>query len=737
MSAKGIMGLMLFLSASCPAETDHLPQTADQAREALLHNVRMINSGGAPGVVLCISPNAFPVVGATCGRSVQPVAAACFYGYGRVLAVGHPSFYTEEGTSKADTAAFIKNSIRWLGQGKSSVAVYKNGLAAKALKGLTDVAVQEITSLDVLSSFPVLAVYPDSLKPDEIERVRAFITAGGGLLASGIGWGWLQVSGGKSLATENLFNRLLGPAGLLITGDMAGRTAPDGYLSKSPLPSGVNACEAIALASSGKVSDKALLRQISHTLCAVKSALPPQESSLSRALDVLMNVPEASKIPSPTTPLTAADIPARLAFIQHQAAWRAKPFDAWPAHPAAAVYPGLPPVGTPRGCRILSINLDIPRWHGTGLFAVAGDPITVDIPNGAEKLGLKLRIGSTTCDNTRHDDWFRAPKVDLEVPLKTRHVTVTSPFGGLLYVIVPAKADSSERTIKVTLRNACQAAWFKEGRDSLSVWQTSIRNSPAPWAELESGKIILAVPANVIRTLDNPSALLAFWERVADQDATLASIPTQRRSAERFCSDAQLCAGWMHAGYPIMIPNVTAKDLIHLDTLKTTGDWGFFHELGHNHQNGDWTFDGTGEVTVNFFTLCDLERICGIPPRQTRMGKDDIQQSVLKWAANGKRHDDWRRDPFLALETFVRIQQVYGWRAFEKLFAEYHTLPDEKRPKNDSEKRDQWAIRLSRITGQNIATIFEAWHIPLSEDARQTCSRYPVPVDPRLFENVL
>jgi hypothetical protein len=130
---------------------------------------------------------------------------------------------------------------------------------------------------------------------------------------------------------------------------------------------------------------------------------------------------------------------------------------------------------------------------------------------------------------------------------------------------------------------------------------------------------------------------------------------------------------------------------------------------------------------VNFFTLYDLEHICGTPPRQTRMGEPGIQKQVRKWVAAGKPHDEWCREPFLALETFVRLQQAYGWKAFEALFAEYRALPKEERPKNDAEKRDQWATRLSRITGQNIAAVFDAWNIPLSDTARQACSKYPRP----------
>ena len=64
-------------------------------------------------------------------------------------------------------------------------------------------------------------------------------------------------------------------------------------------------------------------------------------------------------------------------------------------------------------------------------------------------------------------------------------------------------------------------------------------------------------------------------------------------------------------------------------------------------------------------------------------------------------------------------------------------LEQAARPRDDAAKRDQWATRLSRITGHNIAAVFDAWNIPLSDEARRACAQYPKPADPRLFEGVL
>ena len=489
-----IPALILTLAFSLHAWA--LPPAHEEARSDLLRGVGTVDSGGVPGTVLCVGTNAFPVVGAKCGEAVQPVIAACFYGNGRVVAAGHPSFYHAESVGKVDTAVFIENAVRWLGKGRVEVAVYKNDSAVKALIGIKGLSVRKIDSLDALAGTPVLVANPDDLKPDEVERVRAYITSGGGLLAAGIGWGWQQVTH-KSLVTDNLFNRLMGSAGLLINADYAGRTASDGYLVRFALPDGINAMEALRLAVAGNVTDRAVQKQISQTLCAVMAVLPPGDSQIANGLKILGALPAAAKLPSPKAPLKVGDMPARLTLIQHQTEWRTKPLDPWPAHPAAAVYPGEMPKDTPRGNRTLTVNLSIPRWRGTGLYAAAGEPVTVELPPDAEKLGLKLRIGSTTCDNTRHNDWLRAPKVDVEVPLNSKRVTVSSPFGGLLYVVVPKEIKAPAPTeVKLTIRNACQSVWFKEGRDTLTAWRGKIRAVPSPWAEIESDKIILTVPSD-------------------------------------------------------------------------------------------------------------------------------------------------------------------------------------------------------------------------------------------------
>ncbi len=711
--------------------------TSDQAqdlRAALLKDVRSIECNGIPGVLVCEGEKSFPLVMGKISKAEMPVAVAAQYEKGRIVALGHPDFYSEGAFKKADTAIFMRNAFHWTMHGKPIILVFKNNGVIPALQNLLGANAQVIELKDwsqLSANTGALVGYAEDIPEKEIEHVRSYLKQGGGFMTSAIGWGWMMVSK-KSVKGDSRFNHLLSPAGLYVADGLLDRTSKNGFDIKS-LPAGATVLEALDIATSEK-PDKASLAQASATLCTIKTLLDDNDTStIGRRITSFMKSESANKVPTKKNPVREADIAARLKLIAFQSAWLSKPLQNWAASPAATSYPGTVDKNASREEKTIAINLDVPKWHSTGLFASAGEPVTVTLPPGAETMKLRLRIGATTCDNTRHAQWSRVPKVDIEVPLTTATTTFASPFGGLVYVVVPDPVKADVHTVNVTVGGACKAAWFKVGRDSRAEWE-NIKTAPAPYGEIESNKIILTVPREQLLALADPIALMKYWDDVADLDAKLTAIPATRRYAERLVSDDQLCAGWMHAGYPIMIPNVTAKEIVNLELLKAKGDWGFFHEIGHNHQNHDWTFDGTGEVTVNFFTLYCMEKMCGLPPRQTRM-KNEATRAYTEWIKNGKPYDTWKSDPFLALEMFVRIQQAYGWETFEKLFALYRNLPADQRPKNDLQKRDQWCTRLSSMTGENIASIFDSWNIPISDETRKTCATYPKPKDTRVFTN--
>ena len=79
---------------------------------------------------------------------------------------------------------------------------------------------------------------------------------------------------------------------------------------------------------------------------------------------------------------------------------------------------------------------------------------------------------------------------------------------------------------------------------------------------------------------------------------------------------------------------------------------------------------------------------------------------------------------------YAQMQQAFGWDAYRQVFATYRALPNDERPKNDDEKRDQWLVRFSRTVGRNLGPFFDAWGIPTSKAARDTIADLPVWMPP-------
>jgi hypothetical protein len=181
----------------------------------------------------------------------------------------------------------------------------------------------------------------------------------------------------------------------------------------------------------------------------------------------------------------------------------------------------------------------------------------------------------------------------------------------------------------------------------------------------------------------------------------------------------------MHAGYPIMTHLDATERFVDFGRLSTKGDWGMFHELGHNHQRREWTFDGAVEVTCNLFSLYLQDRLCSDPEFHRAFRPEIVRREELRYVAAGRRFDVWKQRPFTALIMYRQLQEGFGWDAFKRVFAEYRALPEAERPRTDAERRDQWMVRFSRSVGRNLGPFFVHWGVPTSDAARAGIADLP------------
>lgn len=398
------------------------------------------------------------------------------------------------------------------------------------------------------------------------------------------------------------------------------------------------------------------------------------------------------------------------------------PADNVVAHPAADDFPGKPAVN-PASRVTLSIAVDtsLPRWHGTGIYAEPGQLIVATFPAKAAGQRLKLRIGCHKDKLWKKDSWSRMPEITRVFPVTQPDTAAANAFGGLVYVEVPSGCALGR--IDVVIAGGIRAPYFKSGSTDLIRWREEVRHHPAPWAELEGAYLTITLPSDKVRTLDNPDEVCRFWDQVQTANAWLAGRDEPGR--ERFVLDRQISAGYMHSGYPIMAHLDQASKVGNMEALKK-GNWGFFHELGHNHQNRAWTFAGTGEVTCNLFSMYVFERVCRLDKAAHGAIKlESREKKMRKYFGGESTFDDWKSDPFLALIIYYQLAEAFGWEPFRQVFKEYRSLPARELPKTDSDQRDQFVMRMSRAVGRNLAPLFVAWKIPVGSRAIEMVSDLP------------
>lgn len=736
-SRRALLALALALGgpAAAPAGAGPAPAAASPWADELaplLDGVREVAAPGAlPGAVAVFGPDAFPVlVGGAGGAKRLPLAGAGRLGRGRVLALGHGAFLGAGAARTADTGRFLANAVQWAKGGRErggkvgvagtdvAPVLEAAGFAARPLPGAPDAAALE--GLDVL-------VLGEGSPPEAVRAaVDAFVRRGGGLVTALCPWGWMQVSGAASLE-ENGLQRLLAPAGLGFTETTLERTGGVGYAVVGP-PGAVfhaeRAVDALA-ATEGRRGGGLPLGTAAVVAADAVRALPADEQRLRRRLRALLRARATHLVPTAQAPLRAdRPLDRFLLAVAVDDLARRDPADV-DAHPAAAEFPGQPPPGARATNRTVVLDLAVPGWRSTGLYATAGKPLRVTVApttGGARAAaGLAVRVGCHADALWHLDAWPRVPEVTLERPLGDGVTTVTSAFGGPVYLVVPPGRSGAA---SVAVEGAVEAPLYVLGETTPAAWAAA-RRAPGPWAELVTSKVGLSVPSAVVRDLDDPAALLAFWDRVLDAAADLAGRPRARARPERYVADVEISAGYMHSGYPIMTHLDAAPRMVDLARLRRDGDWGLFHELGHNHQEPAWTFEGTGEVTCNLFALYILHEVCGHTAVDGHEALVDRAAKARAHVAAGAPFDAWKADPFLALAHYVHLIEGFGWAPFRRVFAAYRALPPDALPRDDAARRDTFMVQFAREVGRDLGPFFVAWGVPTSDAARASLAGLP------------
>lgn len=135
-------------------------------------------------------------------------------------------------------------------------------------------------------------------------------------------------------------------------------------------------------------------------------------------------------------------------------------------------------------------------------------------------------------------------------------------------------------------------------------------------------------------------------------------------------------------------------------------------------------FDGTGEVTVNIFTLHAMDKVCHLGTWIHSWLKDQIS-STKRYIQNGSNFNEWKENPGVALFIYAQLVREYSWQSYKDIFRKYEKTQPTLH--SNQEKMDLWIKTFSEQVGHNLVPLFKFWGFPISNSTIDELKALPIP----------
>ena len=171
----------------------------------IFNNVTTIWPGGLPGHLAPLNASVTPIVSSSLcnGSNLLHYSVATSFQSGRVIGMAHEGILTNTNIGQVDNLTFLTNTIDWLNTGNKRVTLksgwINNGNTSTlqntlSTNGFTFNTISSITSSS-LSNTDVLILGNDwngnqPYTAAELNAISSFVSNGGGLLITGLGWSW-------------------------------------------------------------------------------------------------------------------------------------------------------------------------------------------------------------------------------------------------------------------------------------------------------------------------------------------------------------------------------------------------------------------------------------------------------------------------------------------------------------------------------------------------------------------
>lgn len=409
----------------------------------------------------------------------------------------------------------------------------------------------------------------------------------------------------------------------------------------------------------------------------------------------------------------------------------------------------------PRIEKVVTINnVTTPRKRSLGMFAPAGEVITVTIDESLVNAGLTVNIGypysASDIGAKQFGRWpnDRMARFFLEFKLTQAVTYIGSPLGGMITLNGVA---TSLGNFNITLSGGVDMPDYKLGVSDKDDWK-AILAAPAPYVWLLTPHQYFVMPKEYIKDVEDPYLAMLWWHK-----ASMISMYTiGREKTTHFMTPViSIYDSFVFVGEAVATvwafytnsPNYWCKGMLDYNNLMYSGSWGGLHEYNHHNQayvyptnhDTEWGVGGVTEMTNNV-----LNAICYIALTDIALTRSETNL-LNGWAAVSDPYCNYKKllsasngtQDYESLDTnklfgFVDLMHTFGADTFMEFVRAMYGLVevDGYEGSNLTEDtylktQDGFALFASLFFKTDFVDYFtKIWHFNISDSVVKQISKY-------------
>ncbi|MED3310669.1 putative mucin/carbohydrate-binding domain-containing protein [Bacillus thuringiensis] len=354
-------------------------------------------------------------------------------------------------------------------------------------------------------------------------------------------------------------------------------------------------------------------------------------------------------------------------------------------------------------------------YEPTGIYVKPGEEVFIQV-EGTQQ--IKAYIGTYSYEKEE-------PK---QFNLNPGENKISSSNGGLLYFY---NYHNTGEVVAKVKKGGTTNPLFILGKHTTKDWKRMLAENPDPYAiEMKGENSLLTMhPETVAEHLkqEDPAALLKKHDEIINIEHKISGlskggvgVANQGKHSIHFVED-WYTDNYMYATYyRTAYSKGNLGPVLNLEELTNDG-WGPWHEVGHQHQQNTWLWDGLGEVTVNIYSLA-VQTTFG---HKTRLEQEGRYEGAFAYL--GKPDAQEKMDVFEKLVMFWQLHLAYGEQFYPNLHQMYRLLHDTELPKSDEEKKQMFIYMTSKVAGQNLIPFFDKWGLFANDATREKIEKLNLP----------